>query len=182
MGLKAGGFAICVGLAMLFGVPSVGSAQTGCGYWTSCFDGNWHSLPDGAFWGYDDPHFECAYCLVPSGCHYPCAYGFSTPTERKAYLAATEAAARSDVGAILDLAPSTGARVIFNPSRSSLQILSCDKSMIIASLQVGWLSVSRPGELGRLTTDQRSPQRIQSLLAIWGNVSEGIPKSQVFAR
>jgi hypothetical protein len=183
MKLKAGRFAIVVGLAMLFGVPSVGSAQTGCGYYTFCFDGNWHSNPDGAVWGYVNTHMECAYCLGgPSGCHYPCPFGFGTPTERKAYLAATEAAARFDVGALLDLAPSTGARVIFNPSRNSLQILSCDKSRTIASLQVGWLSVSRPGELSRLATDQHNPQRIQSLVASWGSSSERLSKSQVLAR
>lgn len=126
---------LCLGSAVGVGARQL-AAQENCGTYTFCFGGEEHKVPQGTGWGWNNPHSNCMACIEPEGCHLPCQFGFSTPKARAAYGGALAAAARGDVGSVVNLAMFVPERVLLNPVRGSIQILSCDGTSVVANLDL----------------------------------------------
>ncbi|WKW11247.1 hypothetical protein Strain138_000483 [Pseudogemmatithrix spongiicola] len=107
-------------------------AQGGCyGMWY-CTGG--HYMLPGPIGAYRDHHGDCRVCLVEGGCHAGC---FEVDAGKKVdYTRMVASAAAMDVQGVIDAAAVAREFALFNSERSSVQILSCDKATIIASIPV----------------------------------------------
>ena len=113
-------------------------AQVFCGHavWTGCPNGGHYltSLHD----DWQNPHLECMICVAGWGlCHPLCSYSFDAQTsgsQKTAYEQIIAAARKGDALAVLRLAPAAPQFVQFHERRNAIQVWSCSRDVLIASL------------------------------------------------
>jgi hypothetical protein len=116
--------------------PSAGQEEgeydeAGCGDPVPCAGGHFLiKLTSGNYyWG---RHYDCRTGFA----HAPCVWVYGDSLMRRAYLAAVDAAKSGDVRAILRLAPAARPYIIYNPERHAVQLLSCSRAAVIASITI----------------------------------------------
>jgi hypothetical protein len=97
----------------------------------------WHVLqgPGGNYRG-SEAHGDCRMCVDEGTCHSPCINFSGDEEELAAYNAALDALRRGDIGAALAVADRAAGYVRVNTVRSTVQILSCDRSRVIANANI----------------------------------------------
>lgn len=107
-----------------------------CGYINSLGCGGGHNvMATGA--GVRPTHEGCMICEAgdPSLCHSGCQ-AMLAPDLKVRYEGLRDAAQRGDVGALVALGAGLGEFVIFNETRSAIQVRDCSRTYIVASLPV----------------------------------------------
>lgn len=84
----------------------------------------------------EEAHGDCRTCIVGYPCHTDCNQSLWEEETRVAYQRVLEAAARGDVEAVLALADAADDYVEVNAPRGSVQVRSCDRSLVIANLNL----------------------------------------------
>ena len=92
--------------------------------------------PSGAGYDGDEAHGDCRSCVPPLPCHTDCGVSEENESVQKAYKDAVAAAARGDAARLLTLQDTIADYVQVNEERNSIQVLSCDRSRVIANLSV----------------------------------------------
>ena len=88
-------------------------------------------------------HDNCKVCPIGQDCHGSCWPADEDLEVQLAYQSAVEAATQGDVGTLLSLGPSLGRYITYNSDRSAVQLWSCQREFVMASLAVpaemsGW--------------------------------------------
>ncbi len=111
----------------------------GCGF-------GWHVLqgPSGGGYDGDEAHGDCRQCIQGYPCHTDCGASEEPEETRLAYDAAVAAAARGDAAGLVALSESADGYVRVNTARHSVQLLSCDRRLVIANLTLA-LETQEPG-------------------------------------
>lgn len=108
-----------------------GTADGACYKMWWCSGG--HYMYDGPSGPYANYHSDCSQCLY-GNCHPGCS-----PVDagkKEDYLRMVAAAEHLDVGGVLDAAKAIPEFAFYNVQRASVQVLSCDKGTVIASIPV----------------------------------------------
>ena len=136
----------------IIGVDGAGAQVTpnatlACGSYQICSQGQHRVLGPGPG-NVTRPHYDCGTCIV-GDCHPACGTA-ANPAGVEVYEELLAAAGSGDSDEVLRLAPLAGEYVVFNRERNAVQLWSCSKNAVIASLPVA-------GSLGDLAAaDSRS--------------------------
>jgi hypothetical protein len=148
-------FAVLLGFSLLAATPATESLEQPverpvvhgseaptqvCGwYFTEGCAFTWHKLQGPAGDGYEGLHGDCAYCLTGQGsydCHPSCLPAEEEEKVVLAYAEALEALAIDDRVTLVRLAEVIPQYVTFNANRGAIQILDCEKNLVLGSFSV----------------------------------------------
>ena len=142
------GYSNVVLIAAMILAPSYAFAQDesggtglagGCGNLNNFCSGGegTHNTSLGPVGSVFNPHSSCMICStgVLADCHPSCQVS-AIPSKQDAYKAILVAAGNHDVLGILRLAGNVEGYVTYNAERKSIQVTSCDKHTVIASIVV----------------------------------------------
>jgi hypothetical protein len=125
------------GCAVLVGILTAApaAAQTECKSLLTCEPG--HALPDYFFGGNKgNPHLSCLICVGgdPTNCHPYCVFTSADPKVQQGFERVVAAASRGAAAEVVVLGRAFKEHVYFNAERGAVQILSCDRMSVLASL------------------------------------------------
>ena len=132
LGFYIASFAVAV--AFVLGPRPV--AAQDCGFYQEfgCAEEVEHWVYSGPLGVIENPHVMCLICIY-GPCHPNCE-----PEEdeevKLAYAAATDAAAEGDVVTLIELLPGLRGHLTYNRDRNAIQLRSCDREFVIASINV----------------------------------------------